>query len=196
MSVSRINDDSINTCLNQSFCTIHCICSNTDAGSHTQTTFFILAGHWFVFGFGNILIGNQAHKTVVLVYNGQFFYLVFLKNLCRSNQISLLMRSHKVLFCHHFINLFIHTTLKTQVAIGHDTYEFIIVIDYRNTTNVVIMHQLKSILNRTSTTNCHRIINHSVLSTLYNCHLMCLFFYRHILVDNAYSTFTGDGDSH
>ena len=60
MSVSRINNDSVNTGVNQSLHTIQGICCHTDTGSHTQTTLLILAGHGLILGLGNILIGNQT----------------------------------------------------------------------------------------------------------------------------------------
>ena len=62
--MSRINNDCIRTGINQGLHTVQRIGSNPYTGSHTQTSFGILASHRFIFRFCNIATGEAAKMLV------------------------------------------------------------------------------------------------------------------------------------
>ena len=196
MSVSSINNDSIGTSLNQSLGSVESIDSNTNSSRNTQTTFLVLACHWLVLSLCDILISNQTYKMVCIIHNRKFLNLVLLKNLSSCCQVGLLMGSNKILRSHHLIYLFVEMTLETQVTICYNTNQMVFVINNRNTTNMIVMHHIKSILHCASATNSDWIVNHSILGTLYNGHLACLLLNRHVLVDNTDTSLTSYGYGH
>ena len=67
VSVSSINNDSINTSSNKCLCAFHCISSHTNTSSNTKTTLLVLTCHRLILGFGNIFISNQTNETILTV---------------------------------------------------------------------------------------------------------------------------------
>ena len=106
------------------------------------------------------------------------------------------MSCDKVLRCHNLINLFVQPALETQVAVGDNTYEVIVVINNWNTTNVIVVHHVQSILHSTSEPYCHRVVNHSVLGPLDNGNIARLFLNGHVLMNHADTSLTGNGYGH
>ena len=133
---------------------------------------------------------------IILINNRKFFNFILLKYLSSRNKICLLMSGNKILTCHNIINKSIKMTLKTKITVCNNTYKMILTIYNWNTTNMILSHHVKSILNCTTTTNSNRIIDHTILSTLNNRYLTCLFFYRHVLVNNTDTSFTSNSNSH
>ena len=78
MAVGGIDDDGIDSGLDQSLCTVHRVDGDANAGCYAQTTFVILAGHGLILGLRDILVGDEAHEMIVAVHHGKFFNLVFL----------------------------------------------------------------------------------------------------------------------
>ena len=76
MTVSGINDDSVNASLYQCLHALESVSGNAYTGSHTQTTLSILTCHRFVLCLCYILICNKTHKVVVLIHYRQFLNLV------------------------------------------------------------------------------------------------------------------------
>ena len=196
VSVSSINNDSINTSSNKCLCAFHCISSHTNTSSNTKTTLLVLTCHWLILGFGNIFISNQTNEMVLTVDYWQFLNLILLQNLRSCSKISLLMSCYKVLLGHHIVNEFIQMTLKTKVTVGNNTHKMILLIYYRNTTDMVVCQHLKCILHCTTLKDSNRIVNHTILSSLHNSHLACLVFDTHILMNHTDTTFTRNRNRH
>ena len=78
--MSRINNDCIRTGINQGLHTVQRIGSNPYTGSHTQTSFGILASHRFIFRFCNIFISNKTYQFTFLIHHRQLFNLMLLQN--------------------------------------------------------------------------------------------------------------------
>ena len=126
----------------------------------------------------------------------QLLNFIFLKNLGSCNQVCLKMCSYKIFTCHDLINLLVQMTLETKVTVCNNTNQVILVINYRNTTDMLIMHHIKSVLHCTATTDSDRVINHTILSTLNDSDLTSLFLDSHVLVNHTDTTFTGDSNRH
>ena len=101
------------------------------------------------------------------------------------------MRHDKVLACHYLVNLTVDVSLEAQVAVGDDADELVVAVNHRDTADMVLLHYVERILHGLSTHDGYRIVNHTVLSSLYDSHLSCLLLYRHVLVYYADATLTG-----
>ena len=81
MTVSRIDDDGINTGIHQCLHTVQGVGGDTYTCSHTQTAFLILACHRLIFRLCDVLIGNQTDQTVILIHHRQLLDLILLQDL-------------------------------------------------------------------------------------------------------------------
>ena len=196
MTMGRINDNGVSTRINECLHTVEGVGRHAYTGSHAQTTFLILTGHRLVLGLRNVLIGNQTHEMVVLVHHGQFLDLILLQDLSGRDQVGLLMGGHEMIFRHDLIHRSVELPFEAQVAVGHDTNEAFLFIDHGNTTDMILRHDIQGLGNGRAEGDSHGVIDHTVLSTLDNSHLTCLFLDRHVLVDHADATFAGNGDCH
>ena len=194
--MSRINDDSIGTGIDQCLHTVERVNSNAHSCGHTQAAFLVLAGHRLILGLGDVLIGNQSYQVVVLINDGQFLNLVLLQYLCGSKQVSLLMRRHQIILRHDFIHGTIQSAFKAEVTIGNDAYQVLFAIHYGDAADMVFRHDVQCLCHRRSEGDGHGVVDHAVLGTLDDSHLAGLVLYRHILVNNANTAFTGNGNSH
>ena len=133
---------------------------------------------------------------VLAVYNRQLLNLVRLEYVSGCCEVGLDVCSHEVLVCHHVVDEFVEMTLKAKVAVCNDAYEMALFVHYRYTTDVILRHHIQGVLNGLATANCHRIVDHAVLGTLYDGYLTRLVFDRHVLVNNTDAAFACDGNSH
>ena len=196
MSVSSIDNDSIGTGIHQSLHTVEGISSYSHSGSYTQTAFRVFASHRFIFSFRNIFISNQSYQLTFFIHNRQFLNSVFLQNLRNSFHIGSWICSNDIFFCHHFIDMLIHISYEAKVTISNNSYQISFIIYYWNTTDSVFCHQCQCISYSRTSLNGYRIINHTIFSALHNGNLTCLFLNGHILMNNADTTFTCNGNSH
>ena len=185
-----VYDDGVGTSLHQRLHAFQSVLGDAYAGSHTQTTFLVLARHWLVLRLRYVLICYKSHQVVIFIHYWKFLNFVLLKNLCCSVKVCLLRRCHQVLRCHHLVNLLVVMALKAQVAVSNDTHQVVLVVNNGNTANMVFSHHRQRIGNSLTATYCHGVINHTVLRTLHNSHLACLSLYRHILVNNTNTALT------
>ena len=143
--MSRIDHNGIDTSVHQCLHTIQGIKGDTDTCSHTQTSFFILAGHRLILCLCDILIGDKANQTVVLIHYGQFLNFVLLQDLGSSRQVGLLMSSHKMILRHDFIDRTIQTTLEAQVTVSDDTHQMTLIVHHRDTSDMILRHNVESL---------------------------------------------------
>ena len=134
---------------------------------------------------------------MILVVNyREFLNLILLQDGSSSNQVGLDVSGNQILASHYLINLLVHVALKTKITVGNNTYKMIFIIYHRNTTDMIIMHHIKSILHCTATTDGDRVINHTILSTLHNSNLTSLLLNGHVLVNYTDTTFTSNSYRH
>ena len=143
-----VDDDSVGTGTHQGLHALQRVGGDTNAGSHAQTAFGILAGHGLVLGLGDVLIGDEAHETVVLVHHGQFLYLVLLQDVGSCHQVGLLMGGHEVVLRHDLIHGTVQAALEAQVTVGDDTHQPLLIIDDGDTADVVLGHDVEGLRHR------------------------------------------------
>ncbi len=191
-----IDDDGIDASLYESLCTLKRVFGDTHTGCHTQTALVILAGIGLVLGLGDVLVGDQTDEVVLGIHHRQFLNLVLLQNLSGVGQVGLLMRGHQILLGHHVIDQLVKMTLETQVTVGDDTHEDVVLIHHGDTANMIFSHHTKGIGYCLTTANGHGIVDHTVLGTLDNGYLTSLLLNGHVLVNDANTSLTGNGNSH
>ena len=194
--MGSVNNNGVNICFHQSFHTLHRVGSNAHTGSHPQTSFGVFGSQRFVFSFGNVFIGYQTYEFVVFVDNGKFFNFVLLEYLCRFLQVCTFGGGNQPLAGHNLFDLFVHPTFKTQVAVGDNTDQGVIIIHNGNASNFKLFHQIESILYGFVWLNRHGSINHPVFCSFYHFHLARLLRNGHILVNYTDTAFPGNGNSH
>ena len=196
MSVSCINYDSVGTGVYQCLHTLQCVDSHTHTGSHTQSALGILACHWFVFGFSDVLVCNQAYEFVVFVDNGQFLDFVLLKNLSGSLKVAGLVGSHQIFLCHNLVDALVHIPFKTQIPVSHDANQMTFVVDHRNSSNLIFCHDAESVVHGRAPFDCHWVVNHTVFSTFHDCNLTSLLLDAHIFMNHTDAALACNGYSH
>ena len=194
--MSRINDNGIGTCRHQCLQTRHGVSSHAHASSHAQPAFLVFASHGFVLGLGNVLVSDESHQLVVGVHHRQLLYFMFLQDLCSRSQVGPGMRGHQILMGHHLVDGLVQPAFKTQVTVGHDANQMPVVINNRNTSDVIAAHHFQRIPHGLAATDGHRVVNHAVLGTLHDSHLVRLFLNRHVLVYHADASLACDSDGH
>ena len=81
MAVCGIDYDSIGTGVYKSLHTNQGIVGDTYTCGNAQTALAVLAGHGFVLGLGDVLIGDKTNQLTVVVYYRKLLDLVLLKYL-------------------------------------------------------------------------------------------------------------------
>ena len=191
-----VDDNGIHTSLHQCFHALEGVSCNAHSCCHAQATFFVLASHWLIFCLCDVLVGNQAYQMIFFIHHWQLLNLMLHQDARRIVEVSLLMGDNQILTGHHMVNQFVQIGLETKVTIRHDTYQLIIIIHNRDTTNMKFRHHAECILHRRATLDGHRVVNHTILSTFHDSHLTGLFLYTHILVNHTDSTFSCNSNSH
>ena len=86
--------------------------------------------------------------------------------------------------------------LETQVTVGDDAHEMVLLVHHGNAADVILSHHVERILHTTALGDGHGVVDHAVLRPLHDGHLTGLLLYRHILVDDADTSLTRNGDGH
>ena len=182
--------------LDQSLHPLEGVGCHTHTCCHTQTSLGVFAGMGLVLCLGDVLIGDESDEFIVAIDHGKFLNLVFEQDARCTLKVCLLMGDHEVFLRHHVINLLVQICLETKVTVGHNADKGVDIIYHRDTTNVILMHDVEGILHGRATLDGDRIVNHTVFGTFHDGNLTSLLLYRHILMNHADTTFTGNGDCH
>ena len=97
---------------------------------------------------------------------------------------------------HHILHRNGKVLLEADVPVGHDSHQAAGSVRDGDTADVVLLHQPQGVFDRLVLADGHRIQDHSVLGTLHLAHLGSLGGDAHVLVNDADSAFTGQGDGH
>ena len=106
------------------------------------------------------------------------------------------MRRHQIVLRHDFVDGTVEAALKAKVTVGDDAHEVVLAVDDRNTADMIFCHDVKSLGNSAAERNRDGVVDHAVFGTLDDSHLASLLLDRHVLMDHADASFTGDGNSH
>ena len=196
MTVRRVNDDGIDVGSHEGSYAVERVGCHTHTCGHTQATFLVFAGHWFIFGFRNILVGNQANELSFVVHHRQFLDFVLLQYLSGGRQVCLHVCGDEFLGCHHVIDGSQHIFLETEVAIRHDAHQMLLFVHHGYAADVIFVHEFQCILHAASALYRHGVVNHAVLGAFYNGNLARLLFDTHVFMYDTDAAFARNCDSH
>ena len=196
MTVGSVNHDGICAGSNQCFHAFQSVPCPPDAGSHSESSLGVFASHGFVFGFGDVLIGDESDESSFLVHDGKFLDFVLLKDLCGGVEVCLRGGDHEGFAGHHLVNSLVGSDFKAEVAVGDDAHEVHVVIHDGDASDVVFVHHFQGIAHGFVAFDGHGVINHAVFRTFHDSDLTRLFFNAHVLVNHTDATFTCNGNCH
>ncbi len=171
MAVGCIDNDGIDTGGYQGVNAFHGVGGDTYAGSHAEASEGILAGIGFILGFCNILVGHQADEMPLLVNYGEFLDFMALEYVGSLLEVGRLRCGDKVFGSHHLINLAVEVALEAEVAVGDDTHQHPVLVNHRDTADMVFLHDTEGIAHGGAAAYGHRVVNHAVFGALYSVHL-------------------------
>ena len=192
----RINNDSIHTCLHECFHAFESVGCHTHTSSYSQTSLGILAGIGLILCLCDVLVSDESYKFIVGIDNRKFLDFMFKKDARCTLKVSLLVSDHKIILCHHIINLLGEVCLETEVTVRHNTYKRIDIIHHWNTTNMILLHDSQRIFHRRTAFDGDWVVNHTIFCTFYNCHLTSLILNGHIFMNYTNTSLTGNGNRH
>ena len=145
--------------------------------------------------FGDIFIGHQAYQLALFVYYRQFLHFMSLECI-HHGPVVRSADSDEVLTGHHLADSAVHVGLEAQVAVRDDTHQHMVLVHHGNTADMVLVHHPQRIAYRLVAGDGQRVGYHAVLRTLDATHLSGLLGDRHVLVNDADTSFTGNGNRH
>ena len=72
----------------------------------------------------------------------------------------------------------------------------VVFINHWDASDVVFGHHVECVLHCRTALYRYRIVYHAVFGAFYDCHLACLFFYRHVFMYHADTALAGYSDGH
>ena len=85
---------------------------------------------------------------------------------------------------------------QSYVRVEFYSHQATVIVNHGDTTDMVLRHDFEGLSHGASQWNSDGVVDHTILSTLYNRYLACLVVYRHVLVNHSDTSLTGDGNSH
>ena len=102
----------------------------------------------------------------------------------------------KTVFGHYVADVAVEVFLETEVAVGDDAHEDVLLVHHGDTADVVFGHDAQRVAHGLVGRDGHRRVDHAILGALDRGHLLGLLFDGHILVYHADTTFTSNGNRH
>ena len=154
-----------------------------DGGAHQQAALLVTGGVGVHLGLLDVLDGDEALQTEVLVHDGQLLDLVLAEDLLGLGQGGALGGGDQVFLGHHVVDELVHVGLELHVADGHAG-------------DAELGHQLVRLGQGVAGSQPEGVGDDPVLGALHHVHLFGLLADRHIFMDDANAALPGDGDGH
>ena len=138
---------------------------------------------------------SSRAELEVIVYNGQLLNLVLAEDLLGFLQGGALFGGDQMVLGHHVVNQLVHVLFKLHVPVGDDADELTVVAD-GHTGNAVFRHELVSLSQSVTGSQPEGVGNDAIFTALHHIHLLGLLADGHVLMDDADTALTGDGNGH
>ena len=162
------------------------------SGGYPEAAVGVLAGERVLPLLCYVLEGDETYYLALGVDHGKFLNLVLLEHLLYVLAVSLVVQDgHQSLAGHCVFYLDVHIGLETDVAVGDDSHQHIVVVNHGDTAYVVLVHKFQGVSHCLALVDGDRVHNHPVLRALYLAYFRGLLSYGHILVYHSNTSFPG-----
>ncbi len=160
-----IDNQKVDTCINQTFGTLIAVFTNARGSSSTQTTLCILGSIWIELRLFNVLDRNEAYATPLIVDNQQLFDAVSMQQALGFILLHVFTYSDEVFARHQFIDFLRRIGSKPHITIGQNADEtartFASIFDNRDTGNAVCLHDCLCVGKRRIWSDRDRVYHHA-----------------------------------
>ena len=196
MTVGGVQDEHVHTGPDELLGAFVAVAADADGGTHAQATGAVLAGVGVFLDFVDVLHGDEAAQTFVLVHHEELFDAVFVQVALGFFQGGAHGHGDQVLAGHHFAHADGGGVFdEAHVTVGEDAHQ-LAVIHNRQTGHAEIRHQVQGFLHGIAGGNGNGVKNHAAFALLDAFHFQALAFDGHVLMDDADAALAGDGDGH
>ena len=193
-----INDNSVCSSFKEGFSSFKGIGCHAHRTSDQETAKFILGCIWKLNHFLNVLDGNQARQSAVIIHQRQFFDAVFMEDALRCFKVCSNRGCYQVVTGHVLRNQRLKIRDKAHVAIGDNPHQLAIFqgLHNRNPRDAVALHQFFCLMNLVIWSQEEGINNNPIFRTFYLAHFFSLLGHRHVFMDNTQASCTCNGNGH
>ncbi len=151
--------------------TLDGIVTHADGGTDLQPSLAVLGGIGVLQPLANVLEGDEAAQPAVTVNHRELLDAVGPQQLRRLGQGGPQRHGHQTLRRHDLRHRSIVSVLKPQIPVGQDADKTMVVVNHRQTRDVVPGHQFEGVGHRLVATQHHRVGDHPRLRALDPVHL-------------------------
>ena len=167
VTMGRVNHHTIHASFNECGSALNVIATDTNTPANTQATLAILARKRMIFGFLNILDGNEANQLKRVVDHQHTFQAVLVNQRLSLIKTRALFDGNEAFpRCHDVLHRLIEICLETQVAAGDDTNN-LLVFDHRQAREAVLSLQLDHFAYQHGGRNCQGVFDDTGLKPLH-----------------------------
>ena len=196
MTVGGVQDEHVHTGPDELLGAFVAVAADADGGTHAQATGAVLAGVGVFLDFVDVLHGDEAAQTFVLVHHEELFDAVFVQVALGFFQGGAHGHGDQVLAGHHFAHADGGGVFdEAHVTVGEDAHQ-LAVIHNRQTGHAEIRHQVQGFLHGIAGGNGNGVKNHAAFALLDAFHFQALAFDGHVLMDDADAAHARHADGH
>ena len=172
------------------------IMADADGTGDQQTVVAVPGGVGVLLGFFDILDGDKAGKTEVLIHDGQLFHLTAQQQRLGFLQRDALRGGDEMILGHHLADGHIKAGHELEVTVGDDAHQPAVGIADGHAADMELAHQPVGIADEMIRRKGKGIIDDAVFAALDPVNLIGLLPDGHILVDDADAALPRHGDGH
>ena len=193
MAVRGINDDDIGPGLQKGLHPGRRFAADADGSPDPQPAQTVLAGLGIFFHLFDVLDGDHADQTAVLIHHQQFFDLVPVQELLGLLQGNSFRNGNQVLAGHHLGDLPSQVRLEPQIPVGDDAHQLAALGDgYAG--NAVFPHQSENAADGPVRRGGHGIDDHAAFGFFNAPDLQSLVRYTHVPMNKTQTAGPGHAD--
>ncbi|MNX99014.1 hypothetical protein D3C86_1314440 [compost metagenome] len=203
MAVCGIDDQKVDTSIDEALGALDGIGTNADGGGGAKTALRILGGIGIKLRFLDILDGDEADAIAFSIHHQQFFNAMLVQQAARFLLIDAAFLDRDQIFAgHQFIDFLLRIGSEAHVAIRQNADEAAVLVaagaaifNHRNTGNAMRLHQRLRFCKRRIRAYRDRVDDHAAFELLHLPNFFSLFDGGEVAVDNADAAGLGHGDS-
>ena len=177
--------------------TVQHVLGGADGSAAQQTAALVTGGVGILHSLLNVFDGDKSLQVHVLVHQGELFNAVMPQDLLGFFECGTHRSGDQVVLGHHVFDGLVKIAAfhETHVPVGDDAHQHAVLAD-GHAGDLEPAHDLVGFFHQVVRPQEEGVDDNAVFRTLYPVHLVGLALDAHILVDDADTAFTGNGDGH